>query len=94
MSCLVELLYATGLRVSELIALPKSAARTREPMIHVIGKGDKERLVPLSEPAIAAMPRLARPARGARAGQGGGAPGCFPPKARAAISRVRCSRAT
>ncbi len=55
MSCLVELLYATGLRVSELIALPKSAARAKEPMISVVGKGGKERLVPLSEPAIAAM---------------------------------------
>jgi integrase/recombinase XerD len=57
MACLLELLYATGLRVSELIALPKSAARTREPLIAVIGKGDKERLVPISEPARAAMRR-------------------------------------
>ena len=57
MGCLIELLYATGLRVSELIALPKSAARTREPLIAVVGKGDKERLVPISEPARAAMLR-------------------------------------
>ncbi len=55
MACLTELLYATGLRVSELIALPKSAARAKEPLISVVGKGDKERLVPLSEPARAAM---------------------------------------
>ena len=53
--CLVELLYASGLRVSELLALPKSAARTREPLIAVRGKGAKERLVPISEPARAAM---------------------------------------
>ena len=55
MACLIELLYATGLRVSELVALPKSAARTREPLIAVVGKGNKERLVPLSEPAREAM---------------------------------------
>ena len=57
MGCLIELLYATGLRVSELIALPRSAARTREPLITVVGKGAKERLVPISEPARSAMLR-------------------------------------
>jgi integrase/recombinase XerD len=55
MACAIELLYATGLRVSELIALPKSTARAREPLITVVGKGNKERLVPLSDPARAAM---------------------------------------
>jgi integrase/recombinase XerD len=51
MACLLELLYATGLRVSELIALPKSAAKTRERFLVVRGKGGKERLVPLTEAA-------------------------------------------
>jgi integrase/recombinase XerD len=55
MACLIELIYASGLRVSELIALPKSAARAKEPLIAVRGKGDKERLVPISEPAKKAM---------------------------------------
>ena len=55
MACLIELIYASGLRVSELVALPKSAARAREPLIAVRGKGDKERLVPISGPARAAM---------------------------------------
>jgi integrase/recombinase XerD len=55
LACLVELLYGSGLRVSELIGLPKSAARAREPMIGVRGKGAKERLVPISEPARAAI---------------------------------------
>lgn len=55
MACLIELVYASGLRVSELIALPKSAARAREPLIAVRGKGDKERLVPISGPAREAM---------------------------------------
>jgi integrase/recombinase XerD len=57
MSCLMELLYATGLRVSELIALPASAARTRADAIMVRGKGGKERLVPLTVPAQAAARR-------------------------------------
>jgi integrase/recombinase XerD len=54
MRCLVEMLYATGLRVSELIALPLSAATTRERFLIVRGKGDKERLVPLNDAARAA----------------------------------------
>jgi integrase/recombinase XerD len=53
--CLLEILYATGLRVSELVALPKSAARTREAFISVRGKGGRERLVPLTAKARAAM---------------------------------------
>ena len=57
LACLIELAYASGLRVSELIALPKSAARTKDSLIAVRGKGDKERLAPLSEPAKAAMRR-------------------------------------
>ena len=54
---LVELLYATGLRVSELVSLPKTAARTKERFIIVRGKGGKERLVPLTEAARAASRR-------------------------------------
>lgn len=53
--CLLELLYATGLRVSELVSLPKGAARRREPLILVRGKGGRERMVPISDPARAAM---------------------------------------
>ena len=53
--CLLEVLYATGLRVSELVALPSSAARRDARMIVVRGKGDKERLVPLNEASRQAM---------------------------------------
>jgi integrase/recombinase XerD len=53
--CLVELLYATGLRVSELVALPASAARHDTRVIVVRGKGNKERLVPLNNAAKQAM---------------------------------------
>jgi integrase/recombinase XerD len=53
--CLLELVYATGLRVSELVALPASAARRDQRMLVVRGKGAKERLVPLNQAAKRAM---------------------------------------
>jgi integrase/recombinase XerD len=53
--CLVELLYATGLRVSELISLPASAARREARVLVVRGKGNKERLVPLNKAAKDSM---------------------------------------
>ena len=53
--CLLEVLYATGLRVSELVALPRSAAQRNARMIMVRGKGDKERLVPLNDASRQAM---------------------------------------
>jgi integrase/recombinase XerD len=53
--CLLEVLYATGLRVSELVSLPRSAARHDARMIVVRGKGGKERLVPLNDAARQAM---------------------------------------
>jgi integrase/recombinase XerD len=53
--CLLEVLYATGLRVSELVSLPLSASRRDARMIVVRGKGDKERLVPLNDPSRQAM---------------------------------------
>jgi integrase/recombinase XerD len=55
LNCLLEVLYATGLRVSELVALPASAARRSERMLIVRGKGDRERMVPLNDAAKSAM---------------------------------------
>lgn len=55
LACLLEVLYATGLRVSELVTLPLAAARREEPFLIVRGKGGKERLVPLSQPAREAL---------------------------------------
>jgi integrase/recombinase XerD len=53
--CLVELLYATGLRVSELVSLPAAAVRGNPRMLLVRGKGGRERMVPLSAPAREAL---------------------------------------
>lgn len=54
-TCLMELLYATGLRVSELVGLPVAAVRGDPRMILVTGKGGKDRMVPLSTPARQAL---------------------------------------
>jgi integrase/recombinase XerD len=55
MACLIELIYGSGLRVSEALGLPKSAARAKEPLVAIRGKGGKERLAPLSNPSRAAI---------------------------------------
>ncbi|KIC39159.1 site-specific tyrosine recombinase XerD [Leisingera sp. ANG-M7] len=54
-TCLMELLYATGMRVTELVSLPVSAARGDPRMLLILGKGGKERMVPLSPPAREAL---------------------------------------
>lgn len=53
--CIVELLYASGLRVSELVTLPLAAVGGEKKMLLVRGKGGKERLVPLGAPARQAI---------------------------------------
>ena len=55
MHALLELLYSTGLRVSELVSLPQSACQRDARFLVVTGKGNKERLVPLSDKAKWAM---------------------------------------
>ncbi|PYE33635.1 integrase/recombinase XerD [Rhizobium sp. PP-F2F-G38] len=57
MAALIELLYATGMRVSELVSLPASVLARDGRFLIVRGKGNKERMVPLSRSAIAAMQR-------------------------------------
>ena len=57
-AALVELLYATGLRVSELVSLPRAAFRDDAPFIIVRGKGGRERLVPVGEHAARAVRAL------------------------------------
>ncbi|WP_136637556.1 site-specific tyrosine recombinase XerD [Pseudooceanicola onchidii] len=54
-TCLMELLYATGMRVTELVSLPLAAAKGDPRMLLIRGKGGKERMVPLSPPARDAL---------------------------------------
>ena len=85
--CLIELLYATGLRVSELVTLPVVAARGKPRMIMVRGKGGRERMVPLSQPARDALAHwlaVRDAAEAARVAAGGqAAPWLFPSRGKA-----------
>ncbi|MBW8312264.1 MAG: site-specific tyrosine recombinase XerD [Rhizobium sp.] len=65
---MVELMYATGLRVSELVNLPATALNLRQGVLRVMGKGSKERLVPLGEEAQHWLQRYLDEARPVLAG--------------------------
>ena len=61
---MIELLYASGLRISELLMLPIREIYFKEEFVRILGKGSKERLVPVSERALSAIKRyldVARP---------------------------------
>lgn len=62
-AAMLELLYACGLRVSELVDLPLAAVFLQEAVLRVRGKGDKERLVPMGEQAAEMVARYCREAR-------------------------------
>jgi integrase/recombinase XerD len=66
---MLELMYAAGLRVSELVGLPATAVNLRQGVLRVTGKGGKERLVPLGEEAQHWLERYLRDARPALAGR-------------------------
>lgn len=55
--CLLEMLYATGMRVSELVSLPRSVLKGDPRLLQIRGKGGRERLVPLNASARAALAR-------------------------------------
>ncbi|MGD9882999.1 MAG: site-specific tyrosine recombinase XerD [Reyranella sp.] len=81
MATLLEILYGTGLRVSELVTLPLVAVE-RDPMMLIVrGKGDKERLVPLSDPARKAIASWLH-VRAAALGEGGSSRFLFPSRGR------------
>lgn len=61
--CMLEVLYATGLRVSELIGLRHDQVSVQQGVVRVTGKGNKERLVPLGEDAVDWIERYTRQAR-------------------------------
>ncbi len=78
---LLELLYGSGLRASELVSLPRGAVRRGQPFLILRGKGSKERLVPISSRAERAVQEWIELAPG-------GAPWLFP-SGKSHISRVR-----
>ena len=57
---MLELLYATGLRVSELVGLTAEHVSLRQGLVRVVGKGNKERLVPMGEEAVHWLERYYR----------------------------------
>jgi integrase/recombinase XerD len=67
---MLETLYATGLRVSELVGLRRSQVAQDAGVVRVVGKGNKERLVPLGDEAVAWLDRYLRDVRPALAGAG------------------------
>jgi integrase/recombinase XerD len=78
---LLELLYGSGLRASELVTLPRGALRKGQPFLILRGKGGKERLVPISTRAEAAVERWLEQATGPSA--------WLFPGGKAHLSRVR-----
>ena len=66
---MLELMYACGLRVSELVTLPSTAVNLRQGVLRVTGKGSKERLVPLGEEAVHWLQRYLDQARPKLAGK-------------------------
>jgi integrase/recombinase XerD len=64
---MLEVLYGAGLRVTELVALPLGALDARAGVLRVFGKGRRERIVPLGEPAVAAVAEYLEQARPALA---------------------------
>lgn len=63
--CLIEMLYATGMRVSELVSLPRNVLAGDQRLLTIKGKGGRERLVPLNASARAALERYLHLAGGA-----------------------------
>src|SRR6516162_3678773 len=61
---MLEVLYATGLRVSELVNLRHSQVNLNQGVIRILGKGNRERLIPLGEEAMRALKEFGRGARG------------------------------
>jgi integrase/recombinase XerD len=89
LACIVELLYASGLRVSELVALPLASVRGKKGFLYVRGKGNKERIAPLNESAEAAVKKYLSVRDGYASG--GESPFLFPSRGEEGhLTRRRC----
>ena len=86
---MVEVLYSTGLRVSELVSLRVSDLDTKVGCVRCIGKGDKERIVPIGRKALAMVEKYLREARGQLTSRGrASSPALFVNRRGGALSRV------
>ena len=85
---MLEVLYSTGLRVSELISLRVSDLDTKVGCVRCIGKGDKERIVPVGKKALAIVEKYLRDARPKVVGKAPGSPALFVNRRGAPLSRV------
>ncbi|WP_355659495.1 site-specific tyrosine recombinase XerD [Halomonas salifodinae] len=83
---MLEVLYGCGLRVSELVNLSLASVNLRQGVVRVLGKGDKERLVPLGEEGIVWLERYLRAGRGALM-QDATRPALFPGRGDACLTR-------
>lgn len=85
---MLEVLYSAGLRVSELIGLRVSDLDTKIGCVRCIGKGDKERIVPIGKKALGMVERYLREARPKLLGKTSGSPTLFVNRRGGALSRV------
>ena len=85
---MLEVLYSTGLRVSELIGLRVSDLDTKVGSVRCIGKGDKERIVPVGRKALSIVEKYLRDARPKLLGKLAGGPTLFVNRRGGALSRV------
>ena len=85
---MLEVLYSTGLRVSELTGLRISDLDAKVGCVRCIGKGDKERIVPVGKKAVAIVERYLRDARPNLLGKVRGSPALFVNRRGASLSRV------
>jgi integrase/recombinase XerD len=85
---MLEVLYSTGLRVSELIGLRTMDLDAKVGCVRCIGKGDKERIVPVGKKALAIVEKYLRDARPELLGKVQGNPSLFVNRRGAALSRV------
>ena len=84
---MLEVLYATGLRVSELVTLEAGRVSLQQGVVHVVGKGDRERLVPLGDEAAAWLRRYLREGRPALAEGRGASDALFVTRRGGAMTR-------
>ncbi len=84
---MLEVLYGCGLRVSELVSLQQGQVNLRQGVVRVVGKGGKERLVPMGESALYWVQRFIREARAALLGPGAASGVLFPSRRGRAMTR-------